>query len=45
MKANISTSESDLIKKFEKFQPSGKTALAPALLTSIGLIENAKAGS
>jgi len=45
MKLPISQSEGELIKKFEKLNPSGKTALAPALLTCIGLVDNSKAGS
>lgn len=34
-----------MIDKFEKIKPIGKTALGPALLASLGLMEGAKAGS
>lgn len=45
MQVPISESSQRLLEKFEDMQPQGKTALGPALLTCIGLLDNAKPGS
>ena len=38
MTTPISISAENLLKKFEKFEETGKTALGPALLSAIGML-------
>ncbi|KRX09903.1 Zinc finger, Sec23/Sec24-type [Pseudocohnilembus persalinus] len=45
LQSSVQETGKNLIEKFSKMQPSGKTALGPALLSSLGLLKNAKPGS
>ena len=45
MTTPVCKSAENLLKKFEKLEETGKTALGPALLAAIGMLHGAKPGS